>query len=409
MPAGSFGYAGLRLNGVLVWVLLGLGVTGLVLTFVGETWSWLPYAFGGVASAVVFLHWPWLRPPHQDRRGPALVLAGRTLVSLLWLVRIGLTGLCGFLLAGIPTGQDFDLRLAVGAAIGWATLVLNQLGRWMTGFPPRPDIRLTGVLSSLVGLVVITVAAGFGHQLKEATAVLLFWVPTSAYDTFYGWWPTDWFAVTLSIPVWIGWFALLVAVTGLLINLVGPVFGEGSVLTTWAQQPEAHQVSGTEAMYLRMIRQPALPREMKRMRRKVRPLSTAEHEALLAQVADVLRAATPAGWREIRAEYRAVVGHDEFDGTVITAGGERSLGVPIDAVRAQLWRLREAHYQPGYGTWFTARVHIAADGQPRLEHGGLDEPLWTRTPSRRRMSDDLRRFPIAASQRPLWLTGELYG
>lgn len=134
MPAGSFGHAGLRLNGVLLWVLFGLGVGGLVLTFVGEVWSWLPYAFGGVASAVVFLHWPWLRPPYQDRRGPPLVLAGRTLVALLWLVRIGLTGLCGFLLAGIPAGQDFDLRLAVGAVIGWATLVLHQLGRWMTGF-----------------------------------------------------------------------------------------------------------------------------------------------------------------------------------------------------------------------------------------------------------------------------------
>lgn len=275
--------------------------------------------------------------------------------------------------------------------------------------PPRPDIRLTSVLSSLVGLGVITVAAGFGHQLKEVSAVLLFWVPTSAYSMFNGWWPTDWFAVTLSIPVWIGWFAVLVVIAGLLINLLGPVFGEGSVLTTWAHQPEAHQMSGTEAMYLRMIGQPALPGEMKRMRRKVRPLTPAEQEAMVAHVAKALRLAAPPGWREIQAEYRAVVGHEEFDVTVITAGGERSLDVAIDAVRPQLWRLREANYQPGYGTWFTAHVHIAVEGPPRLEHDGLDEPLWNRAPSRRRLSDDLRRFPIAAPQRPLWLTGELHG
>lgn len=400
--------AGVALMVVLYAAFVCLGTASLVLTFTGRTSSWLPTVLGGVASAFVFVHWPLMGAPDSARRGPATVLAGRILIALLWVLRIGIVGLFGYVLAGLPADQTFDLRLAAGALIGWLMLPVNQLGRWMTGFPARPDIRPAGILRSLGGMAVVVVAAGFGHQLKKAASVLLFWVPSHTYTLLHGWWSTNWFAVTASIPVWAVWLVVCVVILGFIPWLLSPFFGEGSVLPTWAQQPEPHET--TEAMWMWMTGAPASPGTMRRLRRKQLQLSGSEQKALINRAGDALRAVAPPGWHSIHAEYRAVLGHDELDCTVTTADGDvQPLDVPVEAVRPSLERLRASLYEPAQGTWFTATINLPADDWPTLYYERMPEPPWDRPPTRRQLSDDLRRFPILPALRPPWLTAALRG
>jgi hypothetical protein len=133
------------------------------------------------------------------------------------------------------------------------------------------------------------------------------------------------------------------------------------------------------------------------------PLDAEQQRQLVRRIGQALIVALPPGWRQVRAEYRAVGRHVEAD-VVITGpdGIPRPVPPPPEAMRL-LGVLRTGMYHPGRGTWLVAVLVfgpanvLSADYQPDIE------PRWRRPPPPIGFQDELRFFPRAEQFIPPWL------
>jgi hypothetical protein len=195
---------------------------------------WLGISIAATTTLIALSGGPGLRPAQPRPRARALVFAGRVVLVLTWLAQAAVVGFIGFAVAGVPENPVYDLRLVVSVLIGWALSRIRGLGKLLAGFPPQKRLGVGTVVRGVLTLVVTVAAAAFAHQLEAAAAAVLFWVPTRAYDMFYGWWSTPFFAVPLSAPVWLLWFLLVTVVAVSLINTSKRIFGGDNEVATWA-------------------------------------------------------------------------------------------------------------------------------------------------------------------------------
>ncbi|MFE4455827.1 hypothetical protein ACFROC_00585 [Nocardia tengchongensis] len=132
-----------------------------------------------------------------------------------------------------------------------------------------------------------------------------------------------------------------------------------------------------------------------------------EQSALLQTVANALVAAVPQGWNRIRFEFRGTVQISGARFESIAADGvvERH-SVPKVAMR-EFDRLREAMYEPGRGTWFTARLAIDQSRGPEVDFDYDSEPDFNPQLTAGAYALDLRYFPRDDAHTPIWLQDKL--
>ncbi|WP_199433274.1 ferredoxin [Qaidamihabitans albus] len=132
------------------------------------------------------------------------------------------------------------------------------------------------------------------------------------------------------------------------------------------------------------------------------PLTAEQQQQLVQQIGYAFATAAPRGWRQLRAEYRAVGRHIEVDAVITGPDGvPRPARPPEPAVRL-LGTLRSGMYRPGRGTWLGAVLVFDPAEGPRAEFGIDAEPRWRRVPPPVGFQDELRFFPRADEYIPDW-------
>jgi hypothetical protein len=127
-----------------------------------------------------------------------------------------------------------------------------------------------------------------------------------------------------------------------------------------------------------------------------------EQQELVGRLGRELLRVAPAGWRQIRAEYRAAGRHVEADVFVTGPDGvPRPVQPPVEVVQG-FGQLRHAMYEPGRGTWLSAEYVIEPSGAYHVEFEPDVEPRWRRLPPPIGFQDELRFFPRADARIPDW-------
>ncbi|TCC24475.1 immunity protein YezG family protein [Kribbella sindirgiensis] len=116
-------------------------------------------------------------------------------------------------------------------------------------------------------------------------------------------------------------------------------------------------------------------------------------------IARALVADLPAGWREVSAVYRATTSYAELDGAVDGA----QLDPLPDGLEDHFEELRREMYQPGKGTWLTAKVTVTATGHFATDFDYDHEPEWSIPVDEGIYATDLAAFPRDAENTPDWL------
>ncbi|MBD0746647.1 hypothetical protein [Streptomyces sp. CBMA152] len=130
------------------------------------------------------------------------------------------------------------------------------------------------------------------------------------------------------------------------------------------------------------------------------PLDSA---AALQVIGRALVEAVPAGWCRIRCEFRGTI---QIDGAGLQAifddGSSTNYRVP-GIVWEEFNELRAAHYQPGKGTWFTARYVVERSGDYTIEFDYDNEPAFVPQLTPGAYLLDFEYYPRDAANTPEWL------
>ncbi|MEU4191947.1 immunity protein YezG family protein [Kribbella sp. NPDC026611] len=117
------------------------------------------------------------------------------------------------------------------------------------------------------------------------------------------------------------------------------------------------------------------------------------------RIARALVAELPAGWREVRGVYRSASSYAELDATV----DGRYLDPLPEGLEDDFEELRREMYQPGKGTWLTARITITADGHFATDFDYDSVPDWSMPVDERIYTEDLSTFTRDPENVPVWM------
>jgi hypothetical protein len=120
-------------------------------------------------------------------------------------------------------------------------------------------------------------------------------------------------------------------------------------------------------------------------------------------IARALVADLPAGWREVSAVYRATTSYAELDADVLLPSGETQLETLPEGLEDHFEELRREMYQPGKGTWLTAKVTVTSTGHFATDFDYDHEPAWSIPVDRAIYPADLAAFPRDPEHTPDWL------
>ena len=138
------------------------------------------------------------------------------------------------------------------------------------------------------------------------------------------------------------------------------------------------------------------------------PLNPIEQNELLQELTTLLVPALPEGWGQLVIEYRLLGRHVAGAVGVRNAGGPLVAWEPPTEAWRFLSRLRTGMYQPGVGTWFSARFTIDPPDQFSISYNWQNEPEWGASPPPpEAYQEELRRFPRGENNIPAWLQAHL--
>ncbi|MFF0342679.1 hypothetical protein [Kribbella sp. NPDC004875] len=120
-------------------------------------------------------------------------------------------------------------------------------------------------------------------------------------------------------------------------------------------------------------------------------------------IARALVADLPAGWREVSAVYRSTTSYSELDAEVLGPSGRSQLRKLPAGLEDHFEELRRTMYQPGKGTWFTARLTVTSTGHFATDFDYDHEPAWSMDVDPQIYRADLAEFPRDAEHTPDWL------
>lgn len=120
-------------------------------------------------------------------------------------------------------------------------------------------------------------------------------------------------------------------------------------------------------------------------------------------IARALVADLPAGWREVSAVYRATTSYAELDADVVLPSGKTQVETLPEGLEDHFEELRREMYQPGKGTWLTAKVTVTSTGHFATDFDYDHEPAWSIPVDATIYPADLAAFPRDAENTPDWL------
>lgn len=132
-------------------------------------------------------------------------------------------------------------------------------------------------------------------------------------------------------------------------------------------------------------------------------------QQLIGQIGQAVAAGLPAGWRQVRVEYRAAGRHIEADVQVTGPDGVPRPLRPDPLAVQLLTTLRTAMYQPTRGTWLAAVLVFTPAAPPATEFVIDEEPRWRRMPPAVGFVDELRFFPREDRFIPGWMRARTGG
>ncbi|MFL1432017.1 MULTISPECIES: hypothetical protein [unclassified Nocardiopsis] len=124
------------------------------------------------------------------------------------------------------------------------------------------------------------------------------------------------------------------------------------------------------------------------------------------EIADRTIAAVWDPWHEIVIDHKALVGVTSTRVEVARRDGREWDLLPPEATRL-LGRLRTGMYQPGKGTWFTARLTVKESREIGVHFDHGNPPGFDPEPDPRDFYRDAVRFPRTADHMPDWLLERL--
>ncbi|QRP47178.1 hypothetical protein [Amycolatopsis sp. FDAARGOS 1241] len=125
-------------------------------------------------------------------------------------------------------------------------------------------------------------------------------------------------------------------------------------------------------------------------------------EQLVQTVCDAAAQAAPPGWRRITLRVWGTVVAYQAELEVVLADGSRP-AVPPPAITHLLMPLREQMYQPGRGTWLSARFELRAGEPPTAAFNYDDDPQWWPELPPAAFVRELQAFPRTEDHVRPWL------
>src|SRR5207237_7692753 len=129
----------------------------------------------------------------------------------------------------------------------------------------------------------------------------------------------------------------------------------------------------------------------------------AKTDQLVEALCERLVSAAPAGWTRISLGIWASVLAYQFEATVTMADGSTSeIEIPGDLTQVAA-DLRAHMYEPGRGTWFSARCAVRRGHGPEATFNFDENPNWWPYVPPTVFSRDLEAFPRNEEHIPAWL------
>lgn len=138
-------------------------------------------------------------------------------------------------------------------------------------------------------------------------------------------------------------------------------------------------------------------------------LDPVAQNAVLEDITLLLVHTLPPAWQQCVVVHRALGSYGETLGQVRKASGPGlpSLIEPHPALTELFARLRAGMYEPGRGTWFTARFRLDFPFTFEVSYDYDAEPDWRGRPPATAYAEELRDFARAPESTPPWLGGDL--
>ncbi|WP_028847108.1 hypothetical protein [Thermocrispum agreste] len=405
----------------------------------------------GVVMLVFWLavSWTQLRAPGGDRRKRSRLarIVGWGLIYATWTTQVALASFTTFLFTVSVTTTDFRPAVAVAAGSYALLSVIMKFARWVAGFAVDWSfLRGRKLLRWLAGVATRVAIAGYGGLLVELVKVVGWDIPTGFHAFFRDWTGSGLLAVPCTAVAFVLYVLVVLACDTVLQHVAARLLGRDNAVGAWLAEHAPIHLENTDEKFVFEFRffvrfrvhKQRHPWEIEeKYSRKygphARPLAAEEQAALVDRVADAVVPQLPPAWLSCRLVYRAVGSHEEvvvrastlgppdpFGDPVVEVADTELTGFPeVDALR----RLRAAGYRPGRGAGFEWVLTFDAEGagtwqaDAEATRGEATwhrapigrEPAWVRSPRRKDFRDDLRRYPLKRSLRPIWLWLRLAG
>lgn len=131
-------------------------------------------------------------------------------------------------------------------------------------------------------------------------------------------------------------------------------------------------------------------------------LNAEQQNELLGELATLVAAGQPRGWREVIIEYRQLGRQTDAAVGALDPSGNHQLWEPPAEVWRMLQRLRGGMYREGEGTWFSVRLAIVPPSRYTAQYNRRNKPDFPSWPDARHFSVEQERFPREVGYMPSW-------
>ncbi|MEU4742639.1 hypothetical protein AB0G02_19550 [Actinosynnema sp. NPDC023658] len=138
-----------------------------------------------------------------------------------------------------------------------------------------------------------------------------------------------------------------------------------------------------------------------------RPTSEQRHDELLQHIGGMLLDAAPEGFRRIDVLVRMTVAVQDATLKVYMPDGSTPEVMPPEGLNAAFQEMRQVLYQPGRGTWFSARCVVNAPVRIDITYNFDHDPRFDPPVPAADFARDLQVFPRDEAFVPDWLRAEL--
>ncbi|MFI9007330.1 hypothetical protein ACIGNX_08890 [Actinosynnema sp. NPDC053489] len=138
-----------------------------------------------------------------------------------------------------------------------------------------------------------------------------------------------------------------------------------------------------------------------------RPTSEQRHDELLQQIGGMLLDAAPDGFRRIDVLVRMTVAVQDVALKVYLPDGGTPDVLPPDGLVPAFQEMRQVLYQPGRGTWFSARCVVNAPVRIDITYNFDHDPRFEPPVPAEDFARDLQVFPRDEAFVPDWLRSRL--